>query len=44
MTTPEYDWWWGKKVNDNVLVTSQESTQPIEEHLKVISSELEIVK
>ncbi|MBA0879987.1 hypothetical protein Goshw_016124 [Gossypium schwendimanii] len=22
MTTPEYDWWWGKKVNDNVSVSS----------------------
>ncbi|MBA0875751.1 hypothetical protein Goshw_016235 [Gossypium schwendimanii] len=33
MTTPEYDWWWGKRVNDNVAVSSQESTRPIEEHL-----------
>ncbi|MFQ6670804.1 hypothetical protein Gotur_035571 [Gossypium turneri] len=20
--TPEFDWWWGKRVNDNVLVSS----------------------
>ncbi|MFQ6670941.1 hypothetical protein Gotur_035640 [Gossypium turneri] len=23
MTTPDYDWCWGKRVNDNVLVSSQ---------------------
>ncbi|MBA0702206.1 hypothetical protein Goari_005492 [Gossypium aridum] len=22
MSTPEYDWWWGKRVNDNVLMSS----------------------
>ncbi|MBA0712738.1 hypothetical protein Golax_011816 [Gossypium laxum] len=42
MTTLEYDWWWGKRVNDNILVSSQESTRPIEEHLQVIPFELEI--
>ncbi|MBA0572491.1 hypothetical protein Golob_002831 [Gossypium lobatum] len=21
MTTPEYDWWWGKKVNDNIPIS-----------------------
>ncbi|MFQ6641754.1 hypothetical protein Gotur_016764 [Gossypium turneri] len=21
MSTPEYDWWWGKRVNDNVLMS-----------------------
>ncbi|MFQ6637011.1 hypothetical protein Gotur_013267, partial [Gossypium turneri] len=41
---PEYDWWWGKRVNDNVPVSSQENTWPIEEHLQVILSELEFVK
>ncbi|MFQ6637724.1 hypothetical protein Gotur_014180 [Gossypium turneri] len=40
MTTPEYDWWWGKRVNDNVPMSSQENTRPIEEHLQVIPSEL----
>ncbi|MBA0754362.1 hypothetical protein Gogos_022355 [Gossypium gossypioides] len=44
MTTPEYDWLWGKRVNDNVLESSQENTRSIEEHLQVIPSELEIIK
>ncbi|MBA0813045.1 hypothetical protein Gohar_026932, partial [Gossypium harknessii] len=44
MTAPEYDWWWSKRVNDNVPVSSQENTRPIKEHLQVIMSELEIVK
>ncbi|MFQ6650707.1 hypothetical protein Gotur_022328 [Gossypium turneri] len=44
MTTPEYDWWWCKRVNDNVRMLSQENTRPIEEHLQVIPSELEIIK
>ncbi|MBA0800716.1 hypothetical protein Gohar_011134 [Gossypium harknessii] len=43
-TTPEYDWWWSKRVNDNVPVSSQEITRPMEEHLQVIPSELEIIK
>ncbi|MBA0845874.1 hypothetical protein Goarm_022154 [Gossypium armourianum] len=33
MTTLEYDWWWGKRVNDNVPSSSQENTRLIEEHL-----------
>ncbi|MBA0798623.1 hypothetical protein Gohar_009197 [Gossypium harknessii] len=44
MTTLEYDWWWGKRVNDNVPLSNQENTRPIEEHLQVIPSELEIIK
>ncbi|MBA0755720.1 hypothetical protein Gogos_021179 [Gossypium gossypioides] len=44
MWTLEYDWWWGKRINDNVPLSNQESIQPIEEHLQVISSELEILK
>ncbi|XP_017604866.1 uncharacterized protein LOC108451718 [Gossypium arboreum] len=44
MTTPEYDWWWGRRVNDNIPMLSQENARPIEEHLQVISSELEIIK
>ncbi|MBA0818931.1 hypothetical protein Gohar_021741 [Gossypium harknessii] len=44
MMTLEYDWWWGKRVNDNVLVSSQENTRLIEEHLQVILSKLEIIK
>ncbi|MBA0873561.1 hypothetical protein Goshw_003974 [Gossypium schwendimanii] len=26
MKTLEYDWWWGKRINDNVPSASQEST------------------
>ena len=44
MTTPEYEWWWGKRVNDNIPRQNQGNTQPIEEHLRVIPSELEIIK
>ncbi|MBA0752129.1 hypothetical protein Gogos_000997 [Gossypium gossypioides] len=44
MKTLKYDWWWGKRINDNFPLASQESTRPIEEHLQVIPSELEIVK
>ncbi|MFQ6629546.1 hypothetical protein Gotur_007637, partial [Gossypium turneri] len=35
---------WGKRINDNVPSSSQENTRPIEEHLQVIPSELDIVK
>ncbi|MBA0606820.1 hypothetical protein Godav_019226, partial [Gossypium davidsonii] len=34
MTTLKYDWWWGKRVNDNVPMSSQENTRSIEEHLQ----------
>ncbi|MBA0826328.1 hypothetical protein Goarm_011190, partial [Gossypium armourianum] len=44
MTTPEYNWWWGKRVNDNIPMLTQENTRSIEEHLQVIPSELEIIK
>ncbi|MBA0829257.1 hypothetical protein Goarm_013875 [Gossypium armourianum] len=44
VTTLEYDWLWGKRVNDNVPVSSQENTRPIEKHLQVVPSELEIIK
>ncbi|MBA0787290.1 hypothetical protein Gotri_006790 [Gossypium trilobum] len=44
MTDPEYDWWWGKRINDNVPSSCQENTGPIEEHFQVFPSELEIVK
>ncbi|MBA0656002.1 hypothetical protein Goklo_008411 [Gossypium klotzschianum] len=36
--------WWGKRVNENIPMSSKENTQPIEEHLQVILSELEIIK
>ncbi|XP_052881225.1 uncharacterized protein LOC128289418 [Gossypium arboreum] len=34
MTTPEYEWWWGRRVNDNIPRQNQGNTQPIEEHLR----------
>ncbi|MFQ6656295.1 hypothetical protein Gotur_026466 [Gossypium turneri] len=44
MTTPEYNEWWGRRINDNISKVSQESRQSIEEHLRVIPSELEIIR
>ncbi|MBA0576449.1 hypothetical protein Golob_027266 [Gossypium lobatum] len=44
MTTPKYSWWWEKRTNDNIPVLSQEDARPIEEHLQVVLSELEIIK
>ncbi|KAG8480518.1 hypothetical protein CXB51_024609 [Gossypium anomalum] len=34
MITPEYEGWWGKRVNDNIPKSDQGSTQPIEEYLR----------
>ncbi|MBA0788494.1 hypothetical protein Gotri_026907, partial [Gossypium trilobum] len=44
MTTPEYNDWWDRRVNDNIPKPSRENSQPIEEHLRVVPSELEIIK
>ncbi|MFQ6671091.1 hypothetical protein Gotur_035741, partial [Gossypium turneri] len=44
MTTPEYNEWWGRRINDTIPKVSQESRQSIEEHLQVIPSELEIIR
>ncbi|MFQ6653358.1 hypothetical protein Gotur_024794 [Gossypium turneri] len=44
MTTPEYSEWWIKRINDNIPGPSLENSQSIEEHLRVIPSELEIIK
>ncbi|MBA0867871.1 hypothetical protein Goshw_005354 [Gossypium schwendimanii] len=44
LITPEYVWWWERRINDNISVSSQEDVRPIEEHLQVVSSELEIIK
>ncbi|MBA0876120.1 hypothetical protein Goshw_003771 [Gossypium schwendimanii] len=44
MTTPEYSERWAKRINDNILGTSLENSQSIEEHLQVVPSELEITK
>ncbi|KAA3485068.1 coiled-coil domain-containing protein 102A-like protein [Gossypium australe] len=44
MATPEYDRWRSQSVNDNIPITSLRNAQPIEEHLRVVPSELEIIK
>ncbi|MBA0575565.1 hypothetical protein Golob_027823, partial [Gossypium lobatum] len=44
MTNSECSWWWGKRINDNILASSQEDVRPIEEHLQVILSESKIIK
>ncbi|MBA0635287.1 hypothetical protein Godav_029096, partial [Gossypium davidsonii] len=40
----EYSCWWKRRINDNIPVLSQEDVRPIEEHLQVVPSELEIIK
>ncbi|MFQ6652438.1 hypothetical protein Gotur_024306 [Gossypium turneri] len=44
MTTPEYNEWWVRRINDNIPRPSQGDSQSIEEHLRVVPSELEIIK
>ncbi|KAG8474321.1 hypothetical protein CXB51_034076 [Gossypium anomalum] len=44
MVTPEYNKWFKKRVNDNVLRPSLENARPIGEQLQVAPSELEIIK
>ncbi|MBA0784755.1 hypothetical protein Gotri_026031 [Gossypium trilobum] len=44
MTTPEYNEWWVRRINDNIPEQSHENSQSIEEHLQVVPSELEIIK
>ncbi|MBA0670015.1 hypothetical protein Goklo_029768, partial [Gossypium klotzschianum] len=44
MTTPEYSKLWVRRINDNIPGPSSESSQSIEEHLRIIPSELEIIK
>ncbi|XP_016729422.1 tropomyosin-1-like [Gossypium hirsutum] len=44
MTTPEYDEWRARRINDNIPKSSHEGNQSLEEHLKVVPSELEILK
>ncbi|MBA0722547.1 hypothetical protein Golax_003210, partial [Gossypium laxum] len=44
MTTIEYNEWWVKRINDNIPGPSVENGQSIEEHLRVVPSELEIIK
>ncbi|MBA0671097.1 hypothetical protein Goklo_025475, partial [Gossypium klotzschianum] len=35
MTTLEYSWWWGQRVNDKILVPNQEITRSLKEHLNL---------
>ncbi|MBA0637404.1 hypothetical protein Godav_024459 [Gossypium davidsonii] len=44
MVTPEYNEWWNKRVNDNIPNLREEDVRPIEEHLQVVPSEIEIIK
>ncbi|MBA0575619.1 hypothetical protein Golob_027676 [Gossypium lobatum] len=44
ITTPEYIKWWGRRINDNIPGPSQGENQPIEKHLRIVPSELEIIK
>ncbi|MBA0788289.1 hypothetical protein Gotri_027399 [Gossypium trilobum] len=44
MTTPEYNEWWVRRINDSTPKSSQGNNQSIEEHLLVVPSELEIIR
>ncbi|KAL1119738.1 hypothetical protein V6Z11_D01G121700 [Gossypium hirsutum] len=44
MTTPEYHEWWARRINDNTPKLNQKDSQSVEEHLRVIPSELEIIR
>ncbi|MBA0785725.1 hypothetical protein Gotri_027053, partial [Gossypium trilobum] len=44
MTTPEYDEWRSKRINDNIPELNLGGVRPMEESLQVIPSELEIIK
>ncbi|MFQ6665682.1 hypothetical protein Gotur_032323, partial [Gossypium turneri] len=44
MTTHEYNEWWVKRINDNIPKPSQGNSQLIEEYLRVVPSELEIIR
>ncbi|MBA0876750.1 hypothetical protein Goshw_029230 [Gossypium schwendimanii] len=44
MTTSEYSEWWVKRINDNIPGLSLENSQSIEEHLRVVPSEMEIIR
>ncbi|MBA0783267.1 hypothetical protein Gotri_001013, partial [Gossypium trilobum] len=44
MTTLEYNDWWVRRINDNIPKPSHENSKSIKEHLRVVPSELEIIK
>ncbi|MBA0878855.1 hypothetical protein Goshw_015572 [Gossypium schwendimanii] len=37
MVTSEYNEWWSKRVNDNILRSRKEDVRSIEEYLQVVS-------
>ncbi|XP_012436294.1 uncharacterized protein LOC105762884 [Gossypium raimondii] len=43
-TTPEYNEWWVRRINDSIPKSGQGDSQSIEEHLRVVPPELEIMK
>ncbi|MFQ6664343.1 hypothetical protein Gotur_031494, partial [Gossypium turneri] len=44
MATSEYNEWYVRRINDNILGPSSENSQSIEEYLRIVPSELEIIK
>ncbi|MFQ6644967.1 hypothetical protein Gotur_019693 [Gossypium turneri] len=42
--TPEYHGWRSKRINDNIPRLREECVRSIEEHLRVVPSELEFIK
>ncbi|MBA0756405.1 hypothetical protein Gogos_021233 [Gossypium gossypioides] len=44
MTTLKYNEWWVRRINDNSPKPSQGNSQSLEEHLRVVPSELEIIR
>ncbi|MBA0787742.1 hypothetical protein Gotri_025310, partial [Gossypium trilobum] len=39
MTTPEYNEWWVRRINDNIPKPSQGNSQSIKEHLRKLDAE-----
>ncbi|MBA0636139.1 hypothetical protein Godav_029622 [Gossypium davidsonii] len=44
MVTPEYNEWWNKRANDNILRLREEDVRPIGEYLQVVPYKIEIIK
>ncbi|MBA0849652.1 hypothetical protein Goshw_018626 [Gossypium schwendimanii] len=44
MKSPKYIEWWGKRINDNIPRPSYGDSRSIEKHLRVVFSELEIIR
>ncbi|MBA0880491.1 hypothetical protein Goshw_002662 [Gossypium schwendimanii] len=44
MKTSECSEWWVKRINDNIPRPNTENSQSMEEHLRVVPTELEIIK